>query len=180
MTSAELKNRRGEEQFASSAGILNRHDIIINIIPSLKFYCQIIDRDDNIMHGKIWIMSCFNNGPWQPRGQYFCISWLEMPLCCPGWKIFQIGSSKRPIQFFPINSTLHVSLHRSLSPGHPWGHVIAFLPQGQFSATTGGLVGVYRLKNPLSDSGVSVSWAILKNQYLLITNRARRKKNYHC
>ena len=30
--------------------------------------------------------------------------------------------------------------------GHPWGHPIQFLPQGCFSATTGNLVGVHRLK----------------------------------
>ena len=97
---------------------------------------------------ELWVASIMALGSLEVN--IFCISWLEMPLCCPGWKIFQIGSSKRPIQFFPINSTLHVSLHRSLSPGHPWGHVIAFLPQGQFSATTGFLVGVYRLKTILS------------------------------
>ena len=29
---------------------------------------------------------------------------------------------------------------------HPWGHPIQFSPQGCFSATTGNLVGVHRLK----------------------------------
>ena len=65
--------------------------------------------------------------------------------------------------------------------GHLWGHVISFLSQGQFSATTGVLVGVYRLKTiSLSDSGAAVSSAMIKNQSLLITHRARCKKNYHC
>ena len=36
MTGVEYKNGRGEDKFSSSAGILKRHDILINIIPSQK------------------------------------------------------------------------------------------------------------------------------------------------
>ena len=43
MTGVEYKNGRGEDKFSSSAGILKRHDILINIIPSQKYMGRILN-----------------------------------------------------------------------------------------------------------------------------------------
>ena len=37
MTGVEYRNGIGEDNLASSAGILKRHDILINLIPSQKY-----------------------------------------------------------------------------------------------------------------------------------------------
>ena len=53
---------------------------------------------------------------WQSWGWYFCIYWPEICPRRPGWTIFHLGSSERPIPSWPIDSTLHFSLHISLYP----------------------------------------------------------------
>ena len=62
MTGVEYRNKRVEETFTSSVGILKRRDILINIIPSQKKYEQTIYRGANIVHGMIGTMSCYNIG----------------------------------------------------------------------------------------------------------------------
>ena len=62
MTGVEYRNGRGEETFSSSAGIIKRHDILFNIIPSKKMYGQTIGLGGNIVHGTIGKMICCNNG----------------------------------------------------------------------------------------------------------------------
>ena len=44
---------RGDETLTSSGGILKRHDILINLIPSQKMYGQTIEEGNNIVHGII-------------------------------------------------------------------------------------------------------------------------------
>ena len=61
MTGVEYSNRRGEETFTSSAGILKHHDILINTILSKKLYIQTIDQGDNLVHGTIGMVSFCNN-----------------------------------------------------------------------------------------------------------------------
>ena len=56
MTGVEYRNRRGEETFVSTTGILKQHDILINLIPSQKMYGQMIDRGANILHDTIGTM----------------------------------------------------------------------------------------------------------------------------
>ena len=61
MTGVEYSNRRVEYTFASYAGILKRHDILINLIPSQNNYGQAIDWGNNLVHGTIGTMSWCNN-----------------------------------------------------------------------------------------------------------------------
>ena len=48
--------------FISYAGILKGHDILINIIPSQKYYGHTNDQGDNLVHGTIVMMNCCYNG----------------------------------------------------------------------------------------------------------------------
>ena len=57
MMGVEYRNWRGEETSAYSTDILKFHDILINIITSLKTYWQTIDQGANLVHCTIGAMS---------------------------------------------------------------------------------------------------------------------------
>ena len=62
MKGVQYRNERGEYTLTFSAGILKRHDILINHITSQKTYGHTIDQGDNLVHVTIGMMSCCNNG----------------------------------------------------------------------------------------------------------------------
>ena len=50
------------------------------------------------------------------RGRSFPIAWPETLPCLPVCTIFQIGSSKSSIPYWPIGAIIHISIQSSLSP----------------------------------------------------------------